>query len=46
MPDELVLPTADDIANDRDSVLAHAAEAAGAKLSPKDAAELFPYEWQ
>jgi len=46
LPDELVLPTADDIANDRDSVLAHAAEAAGAKLSPKAAAELFPYEWQ
>jgi len=45
-PDQLVLPTDDDIANDRDSVLAHAAEAAGAKLSPKDAAKLFPYEWQ
>lgn len=46
IPDELVLPTVDDIANDRDSVLAHAAEIAGAKLSPKDAAELFPYAWQ
>lgn len=45
-PDELVLPTVDDIANDRDIVLAHACEIAGAKLSPKDAAELFPYEWQ
>lgn len=45
-PDELVLPTADDIANDRDSVLAHAAEISGAKLSAKDAAGLFPYEWQ
>jgi C-terminal processing protease CtpA/Prc len=46
IPDELVLPTVDDIATDRDSVLAHAAEVAGAKLSPKDAAALFPYEWQ
>ncbi len=45
IPDELALPTADDIANNKDSVLAHAAEVAGAKLSPKDAAELFPYEW-
>jgi C-terminal processing protease CtpA/Prc len=45
-PDELVLPTVDDIANDRDTVLAHAAQIAGANLSPKDAAELFPYEWQ
>ena len=46
IPDELVQLTIDDIANDRDSVLAHAAEVAGAKLSPKDAATLFPYEWQ
>jgi carboxyl-terminal processing protease len=46
IPDELVLPTADDIADDRDPVLAHAAQIAGAKLSSKDAAQLFPYQWE
>jgi carboxyl-terminal processing protease len=44
-PDELALPTADDIANGLDPVLAHAAEVAGAELSSKDATSLFPYEW-
>ncbi len=46
IPDELSLPTADDIASHRDPLLAHAAEIDGAKLSPKDAADLFPYEWK
>lgn len=46
LPDELALPAPDDLANGDDPVLAHAAEIAGAKLSPKDAAELFPYQWE
>ncbi len=45
LPDEVVLPSAEDIASGRDPVLAHAVETAGAKLSPEAAGKLFPYEW-
>jgi C-terminal processing protease CtpA/Prc len=45
VPDEVILPTANDLANDRDPVLAHAVEVAGAKLSSQAAAQLFPYQW-
>lgn len=44
-PDELMLPTAADLAAGRDPVLAHAVEEAGGKLDPVEAAKLFPFEW-
>jgi len=36
-PDEVVLPTAADLASGRDPVLSHAAAMLGVKLSPEDA---------
>jgi len=44
-PDEIVLPSAADLAAGRDTVLAHAAELAGAKLDPVGAGKMFPLEW-
>lgn len=44
-PDEVVLPTPADLAAGRDPVLAEAAEKLGAKLDPKAAGALFPFEW-
>lgn len=44
-PDEILLPTADDLATGRDPVLARAAALADAKLDAVAAGKLFPIEW-
>jgi carboxyl-terminal processing protease len=45
-PDELLLPTAEDMATGRDPVLARAIELAGMDMSAEQAGSLFPVEWQ
>jgi C-terminal processing protease CtpA/Prc len=45
-PDQTLLPTAQDLANGADPVLAHAAQMAGVDMSPAQAGKLFPYVWQ
>jgi C-terminal processing protease CtpA/Prc len=45
VPDERVLPTASDMAADRDPVLAQAITEAGTPITPEAAAKLIPYKW-
>jgi C-terminal processing protease CtpA/Prc len=45
-PDELLLPTPEDMAAQRDPVLARAMALAGGKISPEIAGKLFPLEWR
>lgn len=44
-PDEIVLPTAEDLANGRDPVMSSGAALANVPLTPQEAGKLFPYEW-
>jgi C-terminal processing protease CtpA/Prc len=45
VPDEIVLPTAQDLAEGRDPALSRAAALAGINLDPVAAGKLFPFEW-
>ncbi|MGA2878103.1 MAG: hypothetical protein ABSG13_04060 [Bryobacteraceae bacterium] len=45
-PDEVILPSAADLAAGRDPVLAKAAALAGVQLDPVKAGQLFPIEWR
>lgn len=45
-PDEVLLPTGQDLATGRDPVLSRAAKLAGWDLDPVAAGKLFPFEWK
>ena len=45
VPDEILLPTGDDLAAGRDPVLVRAAAKLGVTLDPKTAGGFFPFEW-
>lgn len=44
-PDDTLVPGAQDIADGKDPVLAHAAETLGVTITPEAAGKAFPYEW-
>lgn len=45
-PDELLLPTAEDLRSQKDPVLARAVAIAGATLDPAEAGKFFPFKWK
>lgn len=45
-PDEVVLPTGEELRAQKDSVLARAAAIAGGTLDPANAGKLFPFKWK
>lgn len=45
-PDELILPTARDLATRLDPVMVRAAQVAGYEIDPEKAGDLFPIEWR
>jgi C-terminal processing protease CtpA/Prc len=46
LPDERLLPTAEDLAAGRDPVLARAATLLGTPIDPRQAGQMFPVEWK
>jgi C-terminal processing protease CtpA/Prc len=46
VPDETIVPTAEDLAAGRDPVLSRAVALLGLELSPAAAGKLFPIEWK
>ena len=45
-PDEILLPTAEDLRAQKDPVLARAVAVAGGTMDPVDAGKLFPFKWK
>lgn len=45
-PDEVLLPTAEDLRSQKDSVLSRAVAMAGATIDPVEAGKLFPFKWK
>jgi C-terminal processing protease CtpA/Prc len=45
-PDELLKPSAEDMAANRDPVLARAFDVLGVKVEPARAGAMFPVEWE
>src|SRR5688572_8579610 len=45
-PDEMLLPTSEDLRGQKDSVLSRAVAAAGTTLDPAEAGKFFPFKWK